>query len=98
MNLSIYDCYSLCREWEKNRRNKFNDAITKLGEVVREVSKCEPCKDTDAGKDNAKFAKIEIVQKAILCLTNFAQEKTQLSKFIGEVMDVIICNICQTII
>ncbi|KAL0841976.1 hypothetical protein ABMA28_014199 [Loxostege sticticalis] len=67
---------SRCREWERQRRNKFNEAISKLGEVVKEINRA----DDSSGKDteNVQYPKIEIVQKAILCLTNCAQEKTKL--------------------
>ena len=30
--------------------------------------------------DNVQYPKIEVIQKAIICLTNFVNEKTQLSK------------------
>lgn len=32
--------------------------------------------------NNVQYPKIEIVQKAILCLTTYVQEKTQLSKLL----------------
>ncbi|XP_063620221.1 uncharacterized protein LOC134792800 [Cydia splendana] len=67
---------SRCREWERQRRNKFNDAITKLGEAVKAINKVDNPSDKDS--DNVQYPKIEIVQKAIACLTNCAQEKTQL--------------------
>ncbi|XP_041976903.1 uncharacterized protein LOC121731518 [Aricia agestis] len=65
------------REWERQRRLKFNDAISKLGEIVKAINKANSniADDTD---DNIQYAKIEIVQKAITCLNNCAQEKTQL--------------------
>lgn len=94
--LIIYISYfsSQCREWERQRRNKFNDAITKLGEIVKAISKAsEPLgKETDIGKtsDNVKYAKIEILQKAIICLTNITQEKTQLSKCEEEVTRILV--------
>ncbi|XP_013186532.2 uncharacterized protein LOC106131848 [Amyelois transitella] len=67
---------SRCREWERQRRNKFNEAISKLGDLVKTI-----IKENDAtGKDveNIQYPKIEIIQKAILCLANCVQEKTQL--------------------
>ncbi|CAH2074157.1 unnamed protein product, partial [Iphiclides podalirius] len=64
-----------CREWERQRRNRFNEAITKLGEVVKEMIKNDTKSES---ADNVQYPKIEIVQKAILCLTTCAQEKTQL--------------------
>ncbi|XP_028164271.1 uncharacterized protein LOC114355556 isoform X1 [Ostrinia furnacalis] len=72
---------SRCREWERQRRNKFNEAITRLGEVVKEINRA----DDSTGKDNenVQYPKIEIVQKAIICLTNCAQEKT---KFKAEIL------------
>ncbi|CAK1582026.1 unnamed protein product [Parnassius mnemosyne] len=71
---------SRCREWERQRRNRFNEAITKLGEVVKEMLKNDTKSESS---DSVQFPKIEIVQKAILCLTNCAQEKTQLK---GEIL------------
>lgn len=88
MNFSTYTLTKIssqCREWEKQRRNKFNDAITKLGEIVKVLCKASKSgKEADVGKngDTVKYPKIEIVQKAIVCLTNSAQEKTQLSKYL----------------
>lgn len=70
--------YSRCREWEKQRRNKFNDAISKLGEAVKAVNKAKDPRSTE--NENVQYPKIEIVQQAILCLTNCTQERTQLSK------------------
>ncbi|XP_073944126.1 uncharacterized protein [Choristoneura fumiferana] len=67
---------SRCREWERQRRNKFNDAITRLGEAVRAIHKVNDSNEKDT--ENVQLPKIEIVQKAIVCLTNCAQEKTQL--------------------
>ncbi|KAH9643849.1 hypothetical protein HF086_012724 [Spodoptera exigua] len=65
---------SRCREWERARRNKFNDAINKLGEIVKTIQKSnnpeEDCEDV-------QYPKIEIIQKAIIYLNNFVQEKTQ---------------------
>lgn len=63
------------REWEKQRRNKFNDAISKLGDLVKAINKAN---NTSEEEDNAQYPKIEIIQKAIVCLTSCAQEKTQL--------------------
>lgn len=87
--LHLYFCFSQCREWEKQRRNKFNDAINKLGEIVKAIFKASKSdkevdlaregKDKKKEEDNVKYPKIEIVQKAIVCLTNSTQEKTQLS-------------------
>ncbi|KAI8435119.1 hypothetical protein MSG28_003502 [Choristoneura fumiferana] len=67
-----------CREWERQRRNKFNDAITRLGEAVRAIHKVNDSNEKDT--ENVQLPKIEIVQKAIVCLTNCAQEKTQLNE------------------
>ncbi|XP_068629487.1 putative mediator of RNA polymerase II transcription subunit 26 [Battus philenor] len=67
---------SKCREWEKQRRNRFNEAIIKLGEVVKEMLKNNPQFETTT--DNVQYPKIEIIQKATLCLTTCAQEQTQL--------------------
>lgn len=67
---------SRCREWEKQRRNKFNDAISKLGEAVKAVNKAKDPRSTE--NENVQYPKIEIVQQAILCLTNCTQERTQL--------------------
>ncbi|CAH0720733.1 unnamed protein product, partial [Brenthis ino] len=67
---------SRCREWERQRRMKFNDAISKLGELVKSINKTNSASSEDV--DNVQYPKIEIVQKAIICLTNFVQEKTQL--------------------
>lgn len=58
---------------------KFNDAISKLGELVKSINKTNSASSEDV--DNVQYPKIEIVQKAIICLTNFVQEKTQLSKY-----------------
>ncbi|XP_026757989.2 uncharacterized protein LOC113517503 [Galleria mellonella] len=66
---------SRCREWERQRRNKFNEAISKLGEVVKAINKANESSEHDA---DVQYPKIEIIQKAIICLTNCAQEKTQL--------------------
>ncbi|XP_072943511.1 uncharacterized protein [Epargyreus clarus] len=68
---------SKCREWERQRRNKFNDAISKLGEIVKAINKANSSTG-DGDADNVQYPKIEIIQKAIICLTNYAQEKTQL--------------------
>ncbi|CAH2232761.1 jg15508 [Pararge aegeria aegeria] len=65
---------SRCREWERQRRIKFNDAISTLGEVVKTINKA----NNNEEADNVQYPKIEIVQKAIVCLSNFVQEKTQL--------------------
>ncbi|XP_023949221.1 uncharacterized protein LOC112053864 [Bicyclus anynana] len=65
---------SRCREWERQRRIKFNDAISKLGEIVKSINKA----NNDEEADNVQYPKIEIVQKAIICLTNCLQEKTRL--------------------
>ncbi|XP_045785248.1 uncharacterized protein LOC123880901 [Maniola jurtina] len=65
---------SRCREWERQRRIKFNDAISKLGEIVKSINRA----NNDEEADNVQYPKIEIVQKAILCLTNCLKEKTQL--------------------
>ncbi|XP_059054244.1 uncharacterized protein LOC131848416 isoform X2 [Achroia grisella] len=67
---------SRCREWERQRRNKFNEAISKLGEVVKAINKANEASDHEA---DIQYPKIEIIQKAIICLTNCDQEKTQLS-------------------
>ncbi|CAH0748123.1 unnamed protein product, partial [Diatraea saccharalis] len=66
---------SRCREWERQRRNKFNEAISKLGEIVKNM-----CKAQSTGKEteNIQYPKIEIIQKATLYLTNSVQENTQL--------------------
>ncbi|CAB3236463.1 unnamed protein product [Arctia plantaginis] len=66
---------SRCREWERARRNKFNDAITKLGEVVKAINKTN---FPDADADDAQCPKVEIIQKAIVCLTNCGQQITHL--------------------
>ncbi|XP_049867018.1 putative mediator of RNA polymerase II transcription subunit 26 [Pectinophora gossypiella] len=66
---------SRCREWERNRRNKFNDAITRLGEVVKEINRAS---NASKDGDNVQYPKIEIVEKAIICLTSCVHEKTQL--------------------
>ncbi|RVE43208.1 hypothetical protein evm_012157 [Chilo suppressalis] len=66
---------SRCREWERKRRNKFNEAVSKLGEIVKEITKTD---NTSKEPENIQYPKIEIIQKAILCLTNFVQERTQL--------------------
>ncbi|KAJ0180452.1 hypothetical protein K1T71_003856 [Dendrolimus kikuchii] len=63
------------REWEKQRRNKFNDAISRLGELVKAINKAN---SSSTDEDNTQYPKIEIIQKAIICLTNATQEKTQL--------------------
>lgn len=68
---------SRCREWERQRRNRFNEALNKLGEVVKEIIKSDTKSES---ANNIQYPKIEIVQKAIFCLTTCAQEKTQLSK------------------
>ncbi|KAM3963484.1 LOW QUALITY PROTEIN: uncharacterized protein ACR2FA_002419 [Aphomia sociella] len=66
---------SRCREWERQRRNKFNEAISKLGEVVKAINKAnETCSHET---EDVQYPKIEIIQKAIICLTNCAR-KTQL--------------------
>ncbi|XP_034840042.1 homeobox-like protein HDP1 [Maniola hyperantus] len=65
---------SRCREWERQRRIKFNDAISKLGEIVKSINRA----NNDEEADNVQYPKIEIVQKAIICLTNCVQEKTKL--------------------
>ncbi|CAH2086576.1 unnamed protein product [Euphydryas editha] len=67
---------SRCREWERQRRLKFNDAISKLGEIVKSINKANSVSGDE--NDNVQYPKIEIVQKAIICLTNCVQEKTQL--------------------
>ncbi|XP_047528055.1 uncharacterized protein LOC125064841 [Vanessa atalanta] len=67
---------SRCREWERQRRLKFNDAISKLGEIVKSINKTNSLTGDEA--DNVQYPKIEIVQKAIICLTNCVHEKTQL--------------------
>ncbi|VVD03542.1 unnamed protein product [Leptidea sinapis] len=69
---------SRCREWERQRRLKFNDAISKLGEIVKTIHK-ENEMDGGEKQDNVQYPKIEIIQKAILCLKNFNQEKTKLN-------------------
>ncbi|XP_032513727.2 uncharacterized protein LOC116767498 [Danaus plexippus] len=68
---------SRCREWEKQRRIKFNDAISKLGDIVKSIHKANSHMNGEE-LDNANYPKIEIVQKAIICLTNIMHEKTQL--------------------
>ncbi|XP_053625460.1 uncharacterized protein LOC128683643 [Plodia interpunctella] len=67
---------SRCREWERQRRNKFNDAIAKLGEIVKSIIKSNDTTIKDA--ENIQYPKIEIIQKAISCLSNCLQEKTQM--------------------
>ncbi|XP_050344789.1 uncharacterized protein LOC126769880 [Nymphalis io] len=67
---------SRCREWERQRRLKFNDAISKLGEIVKSINKTNSVTGDEA--DNVQYPKIEIVQKAIICLTNCVHERTQL--------------------
>ncbi|KAF9802363.1 hypothetical protein SFRURICE_009045 [Spodoptera frugiperda] len=64
---------SRCREWERARRNKFNDAINKLGEIVKAIQKSNNPEDCE----DVQYPKVEIVQKAIIYLNNFVQEKTQ---------------------
>ncbi|XP_014358493.2 uncharacterized protein LOC106710827 [Papilio machaon] len=66
---------SQCREWERLRRNRFNEAISKLGQIVKDILKDKPQFEASS---NVQYPKIEIVQKAILCLTTCVQEKTQL--------------------
>ncbi|CAG4909294.1 unnamed protein product [Colias eurytheme] len=68
---------SRCREWERQRRLKFNDAISKLGDLVKSINQ-ENGSDTGDKPGNTQYPKIEIIQKAILCLTNFSQEKSKL--------------------
>ncbi|KAG6449582.1 uncharacterized protein LOC115443151 [Manduca sexta] len=63
-----------CREWERQRRYKFNDALTKLGEIVISINKARDL----IGSENVQYPKVEIVQKAILCLTDCTHEQTQL--------------------
>ncbi|XP_045519505.1 uncharacterized protein LOC123711132 isoform X1 [Pieris brassicae] len=68
---------SRCREWERQRRLKFNEAIAKLGELVLTINK----ENGDTANDKSgstQFPKIEIIQKAIICLTNFTHEKSKL--------------------
>ncbi|XP_075969450.1 uncharacterized protein LOC142972319 [Anticarsia gemmatalis] len=66
---------SRCREWERLRRNKFNDAISKLGEVAKSINKTNfPDEETD----DAQCPKVEIIQKAIICLTNCGKVITHL--------------------
>ncbi|KAI5641791.1 hypothetical protein NE865_06095 [Phthorimaea operculella] len=66
---------SRCREWERNRRNKFNDALSRLGEIVKEINRVNSgAKEVE----NVQFPKVEIVEKAIVCLTTFIQEKAHL--------------------
>lgn len=66
---------SRCREWERIRRNKFNDTITKLGEVAKDINKTI---FPEEEIDNTQCPKIEIIQKAIVCLTNCSQQITHL--------------------
>ncbi|XP_038215838.1 uncharacterized protein LOC119835209 [Zerene cesonia] len=68
---------SRCREWERQRRLKFNDAISKLGDLVKSINQ-ENGSDAGDKPGNTQYPKIEIIQKAILCLTNFTQEKSKL--------------------
>lgn len=73
--------FSRCREWERARRNKFNEAISKLGEIVKSIQKSNnPAEDSE----DVQYPKIEIIQKAIIYLNNFVQEKTLLSKLINS--------------
>ncbi|KAJ2952827.1 hypothetical protein O0L34_g7192 [Tuta absoluta] len=66
---------SRCREWERNRRNKFNDALSRLGDIVKEINRVNSgAKEVE----NVQFPKVEIVEKAIICLTTFIQEKAHL--------------------
>lgn len=71
--------FSRCREWERARRNKFNEAINKLGEIIKAIQKSNsPSEDSD----DVQYPKIEIVQKALIYLNNYVQEKALLSKLI----------------
>ncbi|KAJ8725567.1 hypothetical protein PYW08_003750 [Mythimna loreyi] len=64
---------SRCREWERARRNKFNEAISKLGEIVKSIQKSN-CPSEDS--EDVQYPKIEIIQKAIIYLNNYIEEKT----------------------
>lgn len=73
---------------------KFNDAIAKLGELVKSINKTNSAFENS---DNVQYPKIEVIQKAISCLTNFIQEKTQLSKlyflFNRHTIHIYLCNL-----
>nr|XP_021189597.2 uncharacterized protein LOC110375693 [Helicoverpa armigera] len=66
---------SRCREWERARRNKFNEAVSKLGEIVKAIHKSN-CPGEES--EDIQYPKIEIIQKAIIYLNNHTQEKTHL--------------------
>ncbi|CAH0604614.1 unnamed protein product [Chrysodeixis includens] len=65
---------SRCREWERRRRDKFNEALTQLLEIVKRINKTN-CQEE---VEDVQYSKIEIIQKAIVCLSNYDQEKTQM--------------------
>ncbi|KAL4702540.1 hypothetical protein ACJJTC_001425 [Scirpophaga incertulas] len=68
---------SRCREWERQRRNKFNEAIAKLGNIIKELGQNKE-DSTCKSFETVQYSKIEIIQKAIISLSSFIQEKTQL--------------------
>ncbi|CAG9096866.1 unnamed protein product [Plutella xylostella] len=67
---------SRCREWERERRNKFNQAIAKLGELIKLSDKENQSGSKDA--DSTLYPKIEIIQRAILFIQDYSQEKSKL--------------------
>lgn len=78
--LIMHYFYSKCREWEKERRNRFNQAISQLGELIKQAMKNIHNNEDNIQDQTTQFPKIEIIQRAIIFIKEYAEEKSQLSK------------------
>ncbi|GBP21904.1 hypothetical protein EVAR_7117_1 [Eumeta japonica] len=56
---------SRCREWERERRIRFNNAINELGQLLNK---------TENSNENVSLPKIDIIQKAIVSIKKFMLE------------------------
>lgn len=66
-----------CRDWEKERRNRFNEAIIQLGELIKEAMRNNVNNDK-THVEPTQFPKIEIIQRAIIFMKKFYEEKSEL--------------------
>lgn len=73
---------SKCRDWERDRRNRFNAAIFRLRALVIE-NEIQTGDAHDGSGSVPNLSKIEILQKAILVITELKDQKFKLN---GEIL------------